>query len=61
MQAEEVGEDRGGQLGSEVEQRGAAAGLGVDAEGPQAFAGRVRGDGAAGQVPCRVSKYGPVR
>ena len=43
VQAEEVGEDRGGQLGGEVEQRGAAAGLGVDAEGPQAFTERVLG------------------
>jgi hypothetical protein len=51
VQAEEVGEDRGGELGGEVEQRGAASGLGVDAEGSQAFAERVRGDGAAGQVP----------
>ena len=51
MQAEDVGEDRGGELGGEVEQRGTAAGLGVDAEGPQAFAEPGRGDGPAGQVP----------
>ena len=38
MQAEQVGEDRGGELGGEVEERGPAAGLGVDADGPQAFA-----------------------
>jgi hypothetical protein len=51
MQAEEIGEDRGGELGGEVEESGAVAGLGVDAEGSQPFAERGRGDGAAGQVP----------
>ena len=51
VQAEEVGEDRGGELGGEVEERGAAAGLGVDAEGSEPFAERGRGDRAAGQVP----------
>jgi hypothetical protein len=44
VQAEEVGEDRGGELGGEVEEGGAAAGLGVDAEGPEPFAERGRGD-----------------
>src|SRR5689334_10213126 len=50
VQAEEVGEDGGGELGGEVEEGGAAAGLGVDAEGSQAFAERGGGDGGAGQV-----------
>src|SRR6516164_1055943 len=43
VQAEEVSEDRGGELGGEVEQRGTAPGLGVDTEGPQAFAEPGRG------------------
>jgi hypothetical protein len=51
VQAEEVGEDGSGELGGEVEEGGAAAGLGVDAEGPEPSAERGRGDGAAGQVP----------
>ena len=51
VQAEEVGEDRSGELGGEIEQRGTAPGLGVDADGPQAFAEPGWGDGAAGQVP----------
>ena len=50
VQAEEVGEDGGGELGGEVEEGGAAAGLGVDAECPEPSAERGRGDGAAGQV-----------
>src|SRR5512133_3973461 len=51
VQAEEVGEDGSGELGGEVEEGGAAAGLGVDAEGPEPFAERGRGDGAAGEQP----------
>ena len=51
VQAEQVGEDGGGELGGEVEEGGAAAGLGVDAQSPQASAECVRGEGAAGQVP----------
>ena len=51
MQAEEVGEDRSGELRGEIEQRGTAPCLGVDADGPQAFAERGGGDRAAGQVP----------
>ena len=35
MQAEEVGEDRGGELGGEVEEGGTASGLGVDADAPE--------------------------
>ena len=50
MKAEQVGEDSSGELGGEVEEGGAAAGLGVDAEGSEPFAERGRGDGAAGQV-----------
>ena len=50
MQAEQVGEDSGGKLGGEVEEGGAAAGLGVDTEGPEPSAERVRGDGTAGQM-----------
>jgi hypothetical protein len=51
VQAEEIGEDCGRELRGEVEQRGPAAALGVDADGPQAFAEPGRGDRAAGQVP----------
>ena len=50
MQAEEAGDDCGGELGGEVEERGPAAGLGVDAEGAQALAEPGRGDGPPGQV-----------
>jgi hypothetical protein len=50
VKAEQVGEDSSGELGGEVEEGGAAAGLGVDAEGSEPFAERGRGDGAAGQV-----------
>ena len=38
VQAEQIGEDCGGELGGEVEERSPAAGLGVDAEGSQALA-----------------------
>ena len=51
MQAEQVGEDGGGELGGEVEEGGASAGLGEDAEGPEPSAECVGGDGASGQVP----------
>ena len=49
VQAEEVGEDGGGQLGGEVEERGPASGLGVGAEGAQAVAEPGSGDRLAGQ------------
>ena len=48
-QAEEVGEDGGGQLGSKIKQRGPASGLGVDTEGAQAAAEPGSGDRLAGQ------------
>jgi hypothetical protein len=58
VEAEDVGEDRGRDLGSEVEQGGPASGLGVDADGPQSFAERGRGDRAAGQVPGKQPDRG---
>jgi len=51
VQPEEVSEDRGGELGGQIEQRGPASGLGVDADAPETLAEPGRGDRAAGQVP----------
>ena len=51
MQSEEVGQNCGGELGGEVEEGGAASGLGVDADAPETLAEPGCGDGAAGQVP----------
>ena len=46
--AEQVGEDRGGELGGEVGERGAAAGLGPDPEFAQALAEAGGGERSAG-------------
>jgi hypothetical protein len=50
VQAEEPGEDGGGELGGKAEEGGAAAGLGVDADGAQADAELGWGDRPSGQV-----------
>lgn len=50
-QAEQVGGNGGGDLGGEVEEGGAAAGLGVDAEGPEPFAERAGVMGRPGRSP----------
>jgi hypothetical protein len=50
VEAEQVGEDGGGELAGEAEQCGAAAGLGVDTDGAQADAELGWGDRPSGQV-----------
>jgi len=47
---EEVGEDRGGNFGGELEQGGPPPGQGADAEGAQPFAQSGGRNRAAGQV-----------
>jgi hypothetical protein len=59
VQAEQVGEDRAAGAGGEVEEGGAAVGLGVDAEGPEPFAEPDRGDGAA--MPGTGTSWRPSR
>jgi hypothetical protein len=49
VQAEEVGEDGGGEVGGEVYEGGPASGFGGYAGSAESFGEPCRGDGAAGE------------